>query len=106
MENEVTFPKDCSGRVIIPITPFPLFIKGMPGTDNQLCNALSNYGYAAGSPVTYMDATFHNGAFNAQSAGLWYNTPTAIPAGWVETAQNMYTTAYSVCPVWFHGRGG
>ena len=39
MENEVTYPKDCTGRVVIPITPFPLFIKGMPGTDEQLCDA-------------------------------------------------------------------
>ena len=33
------------------------------------------------------------GAMTATAAGFWYNTPDAIPAGWVETAQYMYTTA-------------
>ena len=36
MENAVTFPKDCSGRFVIPITSFPLFIRSTPGTDSQL----------------------------------------------------------------------
>ena len=93
MENEVTFPQDCDGRTIIPITPFPLFIKGLPGTATQLSDAISHYEYAAGTSTPIMDGALHNGSLTANTYGFWYNTPAAIPAGWVETHQNMYTTA-------------
>jgi hypothetical protein len=87
MENEISFVKNCDGRTIIPMTPFPVFIKSTPGTEDQLCAALSQYG----TPV--MGPNLHNGSFTASSAGYWYNTPTAIPAGWVQTAPTPYTTA-------------
>ena len=41
---------------------------------------------------SYMNGTLHNGSFSGASAGFWYNTPAAIPSGWVETALHMYTT--------------
>lgn len=41
MENEVTFPKDPEGRTLIPMTPFPLFIKGEPGTQDQLSASIA-----------------------------------------------------------------
>ncbi|OHB53741.1 MAG: hypothetical protein A2Y12_18855 [Planctomycetes bacterium GWF2_42_9] len=42
--------------------------------------------------MTYMNSTLHNGSFTAQAYGYWYNTPNAIPTGWVEMSQYMYTT--------------
>ena len=71
MENEVTYAKDCDGRTIIPMSPFPLFIKGMPGTENQLCDAIINYANGVGTPYAIMGASLHNGAFTAASAGFW-----------------------------------
>ena len=48
------------------------------------------------TPTIIMDATHHNGSFTNgptnYGAGFWYNTPTAIPTGWVEKALYMYTT--------------
>jgi len=41
MENEVSFPKDADGFAVIPISPFPLFIKGAPGTEQKLCDAIA-----------------------------------------------------------------
>lgn len=41
MENTVDFPADSDGRTVIPMTPFPLFIKGEPGTADQLVDAIS-----------------------------------------------------------------
>ena len=35
MENEVSYPKESDGRTILPMSPFPLFIKGMPGTEQK-----------------------------------------------------------------------
>ena len=99
MENEGAFPQDCDGRTIIPITPFPLFIKGVPGTATQLCDAITHYGYPTGTPITIMDADFHNGSFTADTYGYWSSVPNAIPAGWVETAPLMYT-AYSGLGFW------
>ena len=49
--------------------------------------------------TTYMTPDFHNGGFNgATTAGFWYNTPTSIPTGWVDSAYPVtgstnYTTA-------------
>ncbi len=49
---------------------------------------------SAGQALTIvMDGTTHNGSFSGASAGYWYNTPAAIPAGWTEITQYMYTTA-------------
>ena len=94
MENEVAYPQDCDGRTIIPLSPFPLFIKGMPGTEDQLCDAIAaNGNNGGGKSFVIMNATQHNGTFTASTYGFWYNTPAAVPAGWVETAQNMYTTS-------------
>lgn len=42
MENEVSFPKNSDGRTVIPMSPFPLFIKGLLGTEQQLCHAIAN----------------------------------------------------------------
>ena len=42
MENEVSYPKDSDGRTAIPMSPFPLFIKGHPGTELQLCDTIAN----------------------------------------------------------------
>ena len=47
---------------------------------------------SVGQAVVIMDATLHNGGFTAESAGFWYNTPTAIPTGWAEVDRYMYTT--------------
>ena len=46
MENVVTFPKDVDGFALIPMTPFPIFIKGQPGDQDALCKAI-----AAGTAV-------------------------------------------------------
>jgi len=35
----------------------------------------------------------HNGGLSAESAGFWYNTPTAVPAGWQQVSPYPYTTA-------------
>ena len=90
MENEVDYTADSGGRTIIPISPFPLFIKGVSGTENQLCDAITNAG------KVIMDSTHHNGSFTngptGYGAGFWYNTANAIPTGWTETVQYMYTT--------------
>ncbi len=93
MENEVTYPKDCDGRTVIPLSPFPLFIKGLPGTENQLYDAIANYENVAGSPEVIMGDTLHNGALTASGAGNWNAGFT--PAGWAETmAGGCYQTAY------------
>ena len=41
MENTVTFPKDAEGYTLIPMTPFPIFIKGKPGTQDALGKAIA-----------------------------------------------------------------
>jgi len=41
MENEVTFPKDEAGNTLIPMTPFPIFVKGQPGTQDALSQAIA-----------------------------------------------------------------
>ena len=41
MENTVTFPKDTEGYTLIPMTPFPIFIKGAPGSQDQLSQAIA-----------------------------------------------------------------
>ena len=49
------------------------------------------------APTVIMDATHHNGSFTDgpidYQAGHWYNQPLAIPTGWVQTANYMYTTS-------------
>ncbi len=40
MENPVNFPKDADGNTTIPVSPFPLFIKGQPGTEKELCEVI------------------------------------------------------------------
>jgi len=47
MENETSFAKNQDGNTLIPATPFPLFIKGMPGSEMKLCEAI-----AAAKPAT------------------------------------------------------
>jgi hypothetical protein len=42
MENEVIFPRDRDGRTLIPMSPFPLFIKAPPGTEDILSSAIAN----------------------------------------------------------------
>lgn len=93
MENEVNFPLDCDGRTVIPISPFPLFIKGLPGTENQLSNTIANYGTGIGTLTEIMSGAFHNGSLTANAAGFWNSTPDAIPAGWTETSIYCYSTA-------------
>ena len=93
MENEVNYQKNCDGRTTIPMSPFPLFIKGMPGTEEQLCNALINYEYGAGTAFPVMGGVLHNGSFASDIAGFWNTTPTAIPYGWTYVAGSPYTTA-------------
>ena len=94
MENEVTFPQDCDGRTIIPLSPFPLFVKGLPGTGTQLCDAITHYeNVHTGTPVEIMGATLHNGSLTFTTVGFWYITPSAIPAEWVETARYCYSSA-------------
>ena len=41
---------------------------------------------------TIMGADLHNGSFEAAATGFWASVPASIPAGWVETRVNMYTT--------------
>jgi hypothetical protein len=41
MENEAQFAKGADGRIIIPISSFPLFIIGQPGTREALCAAIA-----------------------------------------------------------------
>lgn len=47
MENEVSFPKNSGGNTLIPMSPFPLFIKGAPGAEQKMCDAI-----AAAIPAT------------------------------------------------------
>lgn len=64
MENEVSFPPDAAGRSTIPISPFPLFIKAMPGAEAQLCDAIAQA--AAVSDVQSLDvAAFPDADGNA-----------------------------------------
>ena len=49
MENEVSYPKESDGRTVLPMSPFPLFIKGMPGTEQKLCDAIASAILAAGA---------------------------------------------------------
>jgi hypothetical protein len=62
---------------------------------------------AVGQAVTtYMSddtaGNVSNGSLTADSAGFWYNTPTAIPAGWTEEQLYMYTTGglWDQCGTW------
>jgi hypothetical protein len=48
MENEVGFPENPSGNTLIPMSPFPLFIKGTPGTEQKMCDAIAAAIPAAG----------------------------------------------------------
>lgn len=41
MENNVTFPKNPEGYTLIPMTPFPIFIQGKPGTQDALSQAIA-----------------------------------------------------------------
>ncbi len=41
MENEVTYQKDSDGRTVVPLSPFPLFVKGKAGAEQQLCDAIA-----------------------------------------------------------------
>ena len=41
MENEVSFSSDADGRSVIPMSPFPLFIKAAAGMENRLCEAIA-----------------------------------------------------------------
>jgi len=93
MENEVQYPTDCDGRTIIPLSPFPIFIKGQPGTESQLTDAIHNYSNGLGTPYAVMGASLHNGSLSASSYGFWNTTPAAIPEGWVQTHSSLYTTA-------------
>ena len=49
---------------------------------------------SVGQAVVIMDATHHNGGFEAETYGTWYNTPSANPYEWIElpTASHFYTT--------------
>jgi len=49
MENEVNFSKNPEGNTLIPMSPFPLFIKGTPGTEQKLCDAIAAAVPATGS---------------------------------------------------------
>jgi len=42
MENGRSATPDKNGTCRIPVTPFPLFIRGRPGTLKSLCNALNS----------------------------------------------------------------
>ncbi len=83
MENEVAFEKDFDGRTVIPLSPFPLFIKGLSGTENQLYNSITNYENGVGNPQIVMGDNVHNGSLTASGAGNWNAGFT--PAGWQET---------------------
>ena len=107
MENEVTYPKDCDGRTIIPMSPFPLFIKGVPGTENQLCDALSNYGYIGRIADYIHGCDLSQRGFLQQLLPVsGNNTSAARPTGWTETAVNMYTTATRIYHSRLYGRRG
>lgn len=41
MENRISLQSDANGRVIIPITPFPIFIRGKAGTLDSLCDSIA-----------------------------------------------------------------
>lgn len=41
MENEANFVKGADGRTVIPISSFPMFIIGQPGTEEALCTAIA-----------------------------------------------------------------
>ena len=93
MENEVSYRNGCDGRTIVPLSPFPLFIKGMPGTENQLCDAIVNYQNGVGTPQAIMSGVIHNGSLTATAAGNW-SVPASLPAGWAESlAGGVYQAA-------------
>jgi len=54
MENEVSYPKGIDGGTVLPMSPFPLFIKGVPGAEEQLCNAIAN-GISASADARTLD---------------------------------------------------
>jgi len=91
MENEVDCSQDVYGRTLVPVSSFPLFIKGVYAsgytTETQLCDSLTN-----GERIVVNDV-HNNGGFMSTSYGFWYETPESIPPGWTETHTYMYTTA-------------
>lgn len=52
MENEVDYPKDAQGRHVIPLSPFPFFIRSEPGTEAQLAEAIAGGVAASASRST------------------------------------------------------
>ena len=52
-----------------------------------------------------MDATHHNGDFEAGTAGFWHYTPSAVPYGWTYVAGYPYTTATRFIQVGSTGDG-
>jgi len=48
MENTTVFPENSSGNTVIPASPFPIFIKGAPGSDASLCSAIASAQPASG----------------------------------------------------------
>ena len=65
MENEVNFPKNSGGNTLIPMSPFPLFIKGAPGTEQKICDAISAAIPASGIAAGVEVAAFPNAAGSA-----------------------------------------
>ena len=65
MENEVSYSKGVDGRTVIPMSPFPVFIKGMPGTEEQLCKAIANAAALSAEAATLDTYAFPNAGGNA-----------------------------------------
>ena len=50
MENEVDPARDADGRTVLPMSPFPLFIRGRPGDEAELCRAIAGAAAAVADP--------------------------------------------------------
>ncbi len=59
MENQTRFLIDADGRTVIPMSPFPLFIKGAVGSEDAICKAISE-GKALTDTATFDVVAFPN----------------------------------------------
>ena len=65
MENETSFSKDADGFTVIPMSPFPLFIKGAPGAEQVMCDAIASAVPAVGTAGSVEVSAFPNADGNA-----------------------------------------
>ena len=80
MENTVSFPKDAEGYTLIPMTPFPIFIKGTPGSQDQLSKAIAAGVAVDGNEADALDVSAYPEGDGSAMIGLKSNLPTAFSA--------------------------